>query len=98
MHFGVNAQYVLHGHAAVCRRLQGHCNPRPWGLTPNGDLWDLWERALANRGTHSYRLTNVKSHATDEAVQEGHCRQLDKAGNGAADAMASAEAKRHRDD
>ena len=70
VHLGVDASYVIRGHEAVCARLRGLGPAKPWGLAPNGVLWELWQNALVHRGVASLRLSKVKGHANEEDVTD----------------------------
>ena len=61
---------------------------RPWGLMPDGDLWQAFQHAVVAKGPHAVDLSKVKGHATDEMVEKGYPRHL-KVGNDHSDALAT---------
>ena len=68
---------------------------KPWGLQPDGDLWEsVWEAYLA-RGTDAQELTKVKGHATDRQVELGEVKDRDKKGNDKSDQFADYGVEEH---
>ena len=61
---------------------------RPWGLMPDGDLWNEFQQAVIAKGPHAVDLSKVKGHATDDMVQQGYSAQL-KIGNDRSDTLAT---------
>ena len=42
--------------------------PKPWGLSTDGDLWEVLVRHLCVKGPHSVKATWVKGHANEEHI------------------------------
>ena len=47
-----------------------------WTQIRDGDLWELFEQIVKQRGPKSVRITKVKGHATQEMVDEGKALSL----------------------
>ena len=70
-----------------------HCltkNPfgKPWGMQPDGDLWEQAWHAVLRRGAESQRIRKVKGHATEADVQDGTATRQDRDGNHKSDVNA----------
>ena len=61
---------------------------RKWAQTRDGDLWQLFEKLVKQRGPETVKITKVKGHATEEMVEQGKVEAEDKAGNDMADQAA----------
>ena len=61
---------------------------RPWGLTANGDLWQLVEHHLQTKGIHSVIAKWIKAHTGDKEVAEGLLTAAEQFGNAEADELA----------
>ena len=55
----------------------------------DGDLWEIFARAVNARGPWSIAVTKVKGHATAEEVENGKVQEEDKKGNDKADDAAT---------
>ena len=53
----------------------------PWGMQPDGDLWEQAWQAVLRRGAENQRIRKVKGHATEADVQNGTATRKDKDGN-----------------
>ena len=42
---------------------------RPWGLQPDGDLWEHFHKAAIAKGVRSIKITSTKGHATEQHVE-----------------------------
>ena len=62
---------------------------KPYGLRPNGDLWQLVEQHLVARGPLSVDAFKVKAHTTLQDVAAGVITPENRQGNGQADALAA---------
>ena len=69
---------------------------KPWGLQPDGDLWELAWNAVLQRGPEAQTLSKVKGHATQSQVDEGVVAAEDKEGNDWADDFANRGAGQHQ--
>ena len=67
--------------------------PNRWKLTSDGDLWEHFYNALKAKGAHSFWVTWVKGHATEEHVAKGITTQAHREGNDQADQSADLGAK-----
>ena len=96
VHVGVDNATVVRWTQAI---LDGcpHATAGRWGLTPDGDLWELVEACILSKGRHAVRVSKVRGHATDTEVCTGIVRLCDQLGNKAADDLA-AIATDNRDD
>ena len=61
---------------------------RPWGLQPDGDLWQNFYQCATSKGVEAVRITWVKGHATDDHVAQGITTDTHRKGNDAADKCA----------
>ncbi len=77
----------------LCKRIESGVitlrPPKPYGLRPNGDLWQLIEQHLIARGPHSVVGFKVKAHTTLSDVEAGNISREDHLGNQRSDAYAS---------
>ena len=62
--------------------------PKPWGLSMDGDLWEVLVRHLCVKGPHSVKATWVKGHATEEHIAKGLTNVVCREGNNHADRFA----------
>ena len=62
--------------------------PKPWALSTNGDLWEVFQRHLQQFGSTFLSFDKVKGHATDQDVSDGKVSQWDKLGNDESDKYA----------
>eukprot|EP00969_Alexandrium_andersonii_P355656 15444893-Alexandrium_andersonii.AAC.1 len=51
------------------RQAWGAGPPRPWGLTPNGDLLAAAEALAVQRGGEAQEVFKVKEHATGDHIR-----------------------------
>ena len=65
------------------------------GYVENSDLWKEFVTAMRYYGTRQLKFTWVKGHATMTHINRRITTSLDKGGNDAADALASAAAAHH---
>ena len=56
-----------------------------WGVQKDGDLWEIFHRAIKAKGTRAVRIKWVKGHADDKHVEQGLCTREDVIGNDIAD-------------
>lgn len=68
---------------------------KPWGLQPDGDLWQAAWGAILQRGLDNQKLSKVKGHATRKQVEEGTVVEAHKEGNDWADWFADKGARQH---
>ncbi len=61
---------------------------KPWQLSPDGDLWALFDSIVKQRGAHSIRVTWVKGHAKQKHLDKGITTPWRKWGNDRADEIA----------
>ena len=88
LHLALDNLSVVNG---IQRILEGGKRPRrPWSLRPDGDLWEIAERAIKARGFNSIAVTWTKGHATWRHILEGVTTERSAIGNGYADAAADA--------
>ena len=66
---------------------------RPYDYMANGDLWQHFSRMIFAKGHKAVRSSKVKGHATEEMIEEGVVRKVDKDGNDQADAAAGKGSK-----
>ena len=77
--------------ARRARRLIRKGAPRkPWGMQPDGDIWQAIHANLAGRGTGAILVSKLKGHATAQDVLEGRCTEAQRRGNDASDVAAGA--------
>ena len=67
---------------------------RPWSLVKNGDLNQSIEEGVIQKGTGNLKASKVKGHATEEMVEQGKVRRIDKEGNDISDEGADRGAER----
>ncbi len=95
MTIGTDSACFLEPFLALISKLWDPCvTPRlrslkPYGLRPNGDLWQLVEQHLIARGPHSVEAFKVKAHTTLQDVAAGVITPGNRQGNGQADALAA---------
>ena len=63
---------------------------RPWGLRPDGDVWEAAAHLIARKGPDSIRVIWTKGHATDDDIREGKSCEEHRKGNEVADLLAGA--------
>ena len=80
IHVGTDNQAVVRKARKILASPHGR-PPKPWGLTPDGDLWQWFHQIAQTRGPHSIDISKVKGHTTQEMVDSGTIRQQDKFGN-----------------
>lgn len=61
---------------------------KPWGLPPNGDIWQCIEATLHDHGRRGTQIVKVKGHATEEHLRSGVANEHQRWGNQVADKMA----------
>jgi ribonuclease HI len=61
---------------------------RPWGLYPDGDLWEIFQRHVALKGHHAVRVKWVKGHCGPSDVDSGRISLRDMSMNNVADQLA----------
>ena len=61
---------------------------KPWGITPNGDLYALVEKVIHERGANSVDAAWVKGHAAHVHVEKGITTAYDKHWNHVSDEAA----------
>ena len=89
VHVGIdNASVVAHAQQLIAGGTHRH--PAGWGLTRDGDLWELAEACLLAKGRHAVLVSKVKGHATETDVGSGVVVDRDRWGNERADNIATA--------
>jgi hypothetical protein len=68
---------------------------KPWGLQPDGDLWQLVHEAIITRGVDTVALVKCKGHATTLMVEQGKVDADDKEGNDWSDIFATKGTNQH---
>ena len=58
---------------------------QPWKLMKDGDLWEMFAKAVEERGPGCTKISKVKGHATQEMVDAGEVEKQAKEGNDNAD-------------
>jgi hypothetical protein len=66
-----------------------------WKTLPDGDLWEYFTKAVEAKGPFSIKISKVKGHATQPAVDSGEVQAVDKEGNDAADIAADCGTRMH---
>ena len=61
---------------------------KPWGLLPDGDLWEMLESAIRSKGYHAVWFSWGKGHATLADMADGNVNVADAIANGYADKAA----------
>ena len=79
-------RHMLGGRSSALHRSTPYRNR--WTQIRDGDLWELFEQLVKQRGPKSVRITKVKRHDAQEMVDEGKVRAEDKEGNEKADEAA----------
>ena len=69
--------------------------PLHWATQRDGDLWKVLQDCLLHRGPHSYSVTKVKGHATEQHIQQHLATTWTKTGNDHADALATLAVERN---
>eukprot|EP00969_Alexandrium_andersonii_P136001 6017513-Alexandrium_andersonii.AAC.1 len=69
---------------------------KPWGLRPNGDVWEQLQRMHMERGPSNTRVLKTKGHATQQHVAEGAASAHGMHGNSMADQVADRAARWNR--
>ena len=59
-----------------------------WACTKDGDLWEHAQKMMQRKGPERIKTVKVKGHATEEMVEKGVVRRVDKKGNDKADEAA----------
>ena len=80
-----NAAFIGRAQAIAMGRL---CRRKPWGLTPDGDLWEMLEAAIIAKGHHAVWFSWGKGHATISAMDNGEVDVANAIANGYADLAA----------
>ena len=62
--------------------------PKPWGLTPNGDSWQVFQKHVKIRAGGFAQIQKIKAHTTLEDLANSIITEPDRVGNDAADALA----------
>ena len=52
-----------------------------WACTKDGGLWEHAQKMMHKKGPESIKTVKVKGHATEEMVEKGVVRSVDKKGN-----------------
>jgi len=69
--------------------------PKPWGLMPDGDLWELFQKHATAKGANSIKIVKVKGHANEDHVARGIITAQDRQGNHHADRAADEGVSMH---
>ena len=74
----------------VNKLLDGTCltNRKPWGLQKDGDLWQVLDKLVRQKGAHALKVSWTKGHATQQDIDKGRSSVFHRAGNDRADACA----------
>ena len=67
---------------------QPSANKKPWPLVRNGDLWCQVEKHVKAKNPEAVTFTKQKGHATQNMVDEGEVREVDKEANHQSDRAA----------
>ena len=51
---------------------------KPWKLMKDGDLWEMFAKAVEARGPGCTNISKAKGHATQEMVDEGKVKKEEK--------------------
>ena len=63
---------------------------RPWGLRPDGDVWEAAANLIQHKGPDNIKVLWTKGHATEEDVRSGKSTAEHRRGNEIADLLAGA--------
>ncbi len=83
----------------VTRLLKGECltSKKPWQIQQDGDLRQIMENVIKEKGPKSIKVTWVKGHATEQHLLEGKSTPLLALGNDTADRLAEKGVLEHCD-
>ena len=54
-----------------CNELSHFLRKRPWGMRPDGDVWEVAATIVRTKGPSNIKVTWTKGHATEDDVQQG---------------------------
>ena len=95
LHLATDSAYVMAGYRALIDNAID-LDRKPWLLRPDGDLWGHFQAAfLARGGVRSTRLSKVKAHLEEAAVEDGRIPREQWLGNARADGEATAANRFH---
>ena len=79
----------------VMNMLKGWRPSKPWSLTPNGDLWEIFYQHLHAKGLEAVSIKWVKAHTTAQQITQGLISLEDHEGNSISDILANLGADEH---
>ena len=68
---------------------------KPWGLMSNGDLWQVVQQLVKQRGANNIKIRKVKGHADDTHLNAGITSAKDLRGNNISDDLATEGREAH---
>ncbi len=80
--------YVLRANQILQGNPRKRKKRRPWGLTKDGDLWDLFEKASEAKGKKAVKIAWTKGHANHTHIDKGITNEYNMKHNNKADATA----------
>ena len=88
IHIGTDSQAFAKKANKLTKDIDENKDDRNWALESDGDLWDLFHKALKAKNTKAIKITWIKGHATEKMVEQGVTTQANRKGNMKADEIA----------
>jgi chitinase len=92
VHMGTDSASFLRTARMIIAMPQG-TPKRPWGLMPDGDLWQIFQHLVVAKGPHAVDISKVKGQVTHDMVRDEGFSLAQKIGNDHSDALATKHAQ-----